>query len=110
VLSLDCLSRHPALAQKMHMSPIYNVDKVGSIAGRTVFDASVGKNSLNDGADRERCDYYFIIYAWLPYSRQSDRRPAQVLTPPVMREQGILLILILILIKLTLKLISRRLG
>jgi hypothetical protein len=47
---------HPALAQKMHMSPIFNVDKVGSIAGRTVFDASAGKNSLNDGADRERRD------------------------------------------------------
>ena len=56
VLSLDCLHRHPALAQKMHMSPIFNVDKVGSVAGRTVFDASAGKNSLNDGADRERCD------------------------------------------------------
>jgi hypothetical protein len=38
------------------MSPIFNVDKGGSVAGRTVFDASAGKNSLNGGADRERCD------------------------------------------------------
>jgi len=74
VLSLDCLAQHPDLAQRMHMSSIFNVDKVRSVAGRTVFDASADNNSLNDGADRERVMRTFQQYI-IPVYRTSATWP-----------------------------------
>jgi hypothetical protein len=56
VLSYDAVIADKKLAENFHILPVFGVSKAGSIAGRTVIDASIGKGSLNAHADKERMD------------------------------------------------------